>query len=378
MVSAAAGALVVLGFVAYSGAGAPAAVAVVVPAGASATIHAPASARTVKVYFLKGEQFFAVTRVVPAGTSLASGALQALLAGPTAAETAAGIRTTLPDDMDQESLSVKAGLASVVLTRGDLQTGGTLFDDSLAPARAAQIAYTLTAVAGVKRVSIHVDGVDLSQFEGSSLAADGSINRHDLAPPGSPPAMRVGKPDQPAPADPRLVQMRLVALRYLPADAVTGKWDYRTSQAVTAFQAWQGLLRDGVVGPQTLAALKTASPPRPAAAHTGHSIEVYRAKGVTLLIDGSQLVRAIHSSSGAPGFETPSGSYTVFRKELSSWSVPYRVWLPYASYFNGGDAFHAYENVPAYPASHGCVRLPVPEAPYVYAFAANGTPVTVY
>jgi lipoprotein-anchoring transpeptidase ErfK/SrfK len=54
------------------------------------------------------------------------------------------------------------------------------------------------------------------------------------------------------------------------------------------------------------------------------------------------------------------------------------VWLPYASYFNGGIAFHGYDEVPAWPVSHGCVRLSAPEAPFVYEFAAIGTPVLVY
>jgi len=180
------------------------------------------------------------------------------------------------------------------------------------------------------------------------------------------------------PSDARNVQQRLVALRYLPGDAITGRWDYRTAQALMAFQAWQGLDRDGVVGPRTLAALRTATPPKPVRATRGRSIEVFRAKGVTLLIDDSRVVRAIHSSTGKPGHATPTGTYRVFRKETNSWSYPYRTWLPYASYFNAGIAFHAYPDVPAQPASHGCVRVSAPEAPFLYTFATIGTPVTVY
>jgi lipoprotein-anchoring transpeptidase ErfK/SrfK len=105
---------------------------------------------------------------------------------------------------------------------------------------------------------------------------------------------------------------------------------------------------------------------------------VYRSKGVTLLVEGSQVIQAVHSSSGAPGYETPAGDYAVVRKERNSWSYPYQVWLPYASYFNGGIAFHQYADVPARPASHGCVRLSAPEAPLVYRFATVGTPVIVY
>ncbi|HJQ49493.1 MAG TPA: L,D-transpeptidase, partial [Gaiellaceae bacterium] len=86
----------------------------------------------------------------------------------------------------------------------------------------------------------------------------------------------------------------------------------------------------------------------------------------------------LHSSSGKRGYETPSGTYTVFRKERNSWSVPYQVWLPYASYFNAGIAFHGYPQVPAHPASHGCVRLATAEALFAYTFMAIGTTVSVY
>jgi lipoprotein-anchoring transpeptidase ErfK/SrfK len=48
------------------------------------------------------------------------------------------------------------------------------------------------------------------------------------------------------------------------------------------------------------------------------------------------------------------------------------------SYFNNGIAFHGYADVPAYPASHGCVRLPMAEAPFAYAFMSIGTPVAVH
>jgi lipoprotein-anchoring transpeptidase ErfK/SrfK len=57
--------------------------------------------------------------------------------------------------------------------------------------------------------------------------------------------------------------------------------------------------------------------------------------------------------------------------------VPFSVWLPYAFYFNQGIAFHEYPDVPPYPASHGCVRVPAPEAKKVYRFAALDTVVIV-
>jgi len=89
------------------------------------------------------------------------------------------------------------------------------------------------------------------------------------------------------------------------------------------------------------------------------------------------VTRTIHVSTGAARTPTTKGSYRVFRKELRSWSVPFRSWLPYASYFNGGIAFHEYADVPTIPASHGCVRIPAAEAPVVYRFATLGTSVFV-
>ena len=102
----------------------------------------------------------------------------------------------------------------------------------------------------------------------------------------------------------------------------------------------------------------------------------FRDKGVALLIIKRQVQRVIHVSTGAGG-KTPVGNWNVYRKERNSWSRAFSVNLPYASYFRGGYAFHQYPSVPAYPASHGCIRVGYPEAPAVYEFAAQNTPVIV-
>jgi lipoprotein-anchoring transpeptidase ErfK/SrfK len=340
---------------------------------ASTTTTAPAVA---KVFFVKGSQFAPRTRVVPPGKAPARAAIEALLAGPTASERAAGIDTTLPRGITLASLDVKAGTATVGLTRAP--AAATASDVSLRPARAAQIVYTLTAIPGVEQVLIRVNGVDRATFIGSKPAVRGALDKHDLSKPITLPRKATAVPRGHAPADPRGVQRRLASLKYLPSAAVTGAWNERTRHAVIAFQAWQRLDRDGIVGPRTLAALESATQPKPARGTRGRYVEVHRAKSVTLLVDGGKVVRALHSSSGARGYETPAGTYGVFRKERNSWSVPYQVWLPYASYFNGGIAFHAYPQVPATPASHGCVRLPVAEAPFAYTFMAIGTRVSVY
>jgi hypothetical protein len=351
--------------------------------GATANVSAPqdptpsATPRPVaKVFFVKGEQFAPRTRVVPSDTTPARAAVEALLAGPTASERAAGIDTTLPRGIELVSLDVKGGTATVVLR--DAPRAATAFDVSLRPARAAQLVYTLTAAPGVEQVLITGKGVDRATFIGRKLAVRGALDRHSLSKPITLPKKATRIPKGAAPADARGVQRRLASLRYLPSGAVTGVWNERTRHAVTAFQSWHRLDRDGIVGPRTLAALENASQPRPVRVLHGRHVEVYRDKGVTLLLKDGKVVRALHSSSGKRGYETPSGTYTVFRKERNSWSVPYQVWLPYASYFNAGIAFHGYPHVPAHPASHGCVRLAAAEAPFAYTFMAMGTTVSVY
>ena len=171
-------------------------------------------------------------------------------------------------------------------------------------------------------------------------------------------------------------QDRLVALGYLAPTAVSGEMNETTRQAVLAFQAWEGLRRDGVVGPATRARLLTAHRPQ-AGRGASSRIEIDLSRQVALLVREGRVVRAIHVSTGAPGTPTPTGGFRVYRKERQSWSVPFHVWLPWASYFSGGIALHAYPEVPAYPASHGCVRIPPSEAPAVYAFAWLGMPVDV-
>lgn len=174
----------------------------------------------------------------------------------------------------------------------------------------------------------------------------------------------------------RVLEQRLVTLRYLPpgsADAVFGQ---RTWHAVVAFQGWQRLHRDGVVGARTSRALASAGRPRPSAGFT-RGLELDLDRQVLLVVKDGRTRRAIHISSAAGGRSTPRGRFDVYRRERLSWSTPYRVWMPYALYFSGGYAIHGFGSVPAYPASHGCVRVPMSEAPFVYAATPLHTPVVI-
>jgi hypothetical protein len=340
------------------------------PGSTASTTSTTADAPPSRVYFTAGEQL----RPVP-GPSEPEAAADALVAGPQ--QQARGrLETAIPAGTKVESVDVEGGTATVRVSRefvdGIPERPGRRSDEEQAQldARLAQVTFTMAGVDGVERTRVLAAGQDLG----------GARNREDFAKPQpKAPKQKLGDPPAhgKASAGVRAVQERLAQLHYLPKGAVDGIDGYRTRQAVTAFQAWEGLERDGIAGPLTKAALADARRPKPKGDGPSRRIEVYRDKGVTLLVKRDRARRVVHTSSGAPGYTTPPGRSEVFRKEVNSWSVPYQTWLPWASYFNAGIAFHAYPDVPPYPASHGCVRVPEPEAEHVYDFARIGTPVIV-
>lgn len=177
---------------------------------------------------------------------------------------------------------------------------------------------------------------------------------------------------------PRGQVSRLAELGYLPANATPGNTsNYALSQAIMGFQGWNGLERTGTADSATQKRLAVAGRPQARKSGGGKWLEGYIDRQVVLLVRGGRVVRAIHFSSGSAG-NTPRGTYSIYRKETMSWSIPFSSWMPYASYFTGGFAFHEYPDVPGYPASHGCVRIAAPFAPYLYEFASYGTPVHMY
>jgi lipoprotein-anchoring transpeptidase ErfK/SrfK len=176
----------------------------------------------------------------------------------------------------------------------------------------------------------------------------------------------------------RQAQQRLVELGYLLPRDVDGQAGPATASAVLAFQKWEGLQRDGQLGPQTLKRLQTAERPEPVTrGRSGKRAEVLLDRQVALAIDDNRLVRVIHVSTGKPSTPTPTGDFRVYAKIAKWWSVPFREWLLWAVPFNGGIAFHEFPEVPAYAASHGCVRNQSTTARWMYEFSEVGMPVKV-
>ena len=172
----------------------------------------------------------------------------------------------------------------------------------------------------------------------------------------------------------RGIQLRMFQLGYLVGASVTGA-RLLDEPGAARVPGLGGTCRDRDDDGRGPDRARARRPPATAHAAGRGALEIHRDLGVLLTVEDG-IVRAVHTSTGAGG-GTPSGSFHVYRKETMSWSVPFSVWMPYASYFIGGIAMHEYPDVPVYPASHGCVRLPAGEAQRVYLFADVGTPVFV-
>jgi lipoprotein-anchoring transpeptidase ErfK/SrfK len=324
---------------------------------------------TVDVSFLNGEQPVVATR---RGRGVEA-AVERLLAGPTAAETKRGVRSQLPAGVPVKSLTVEHGVASIDL---GAKFASVTSAESL-PARFAQLVLTLTAVPGVEAVKVRVNG-DVRQQLYPGLDLRRPVTAAMLAKPKGKPAVAKTKKG-PAPKASMLeLEKRLVALGFLDKAQADGRANQATFNAAIAFQKWAGIGRDGKIGPITRKALEAATRPTPRRQGAeGKRVEVLLDRQLLLLIWGNTVVRVLHISSGRPGYDTPTGRFAVTRKFTKDWSVPYAVWLPWASYFVGGVAFHESPDVPATAASHGCVRVPHGDAEWLYRRIPVGTPVAV-
>ncbi|HUE26397.1 MAG TPA: L,D-transpeptidase [Solirubrobacteraceae bacterium] len=170
-----------------------------------------------------------------------------------------------------------------------------------------------------------------------------------------------------------LLQQRLAALHlYIPQ---TGVYDQGTGLALDAYHR---LLRSGTS--QTLdgrttsflldgfGAFKVRFP------NHGRHAEGNLSLQLIALVDGSQVYRLYPISSGKPSTPTILGDFQVYSR------VP--GYLPdgmyYSDFFIRGYAIHGYDPAPDYPASHGCMRLPIVDAISAFNWLALGDWVDVY
>jgi hypothetical protein len=170
-----------------------------------------------------------------------------------------------------------------------------------------------------------------------------------------------------------LIQQRLAALHlYVPQ---TGVYDQGTGLALGAYHR---LLRWGTYqsldGPTISFLLDGLGSFNVRFPRHGPHAEANLSRQVLALVDGSRVYRIYPISSGKPSTPTILGDFQVYSKTPG--------YLPdgmyYSSFFHGGYAVHGYDPAPDFPASHGCVRLPIVDAISVYDWLKIGDWVDTY
>jgi lipoprotein-anchoring transpeptidase ErfK/SrfK/peptidoglycan hydrolase-like protein with peptidoglycan-binding domain len=163
--------------------------------------------------------------------------------------------------------------------------------------------------------------------------------------------------------------------------------------ALMSYQERNGLEVDGVAGPEVWEAIMKSviagdTKPEKGAANGYTYVWVNESEPETVNVwhNGKMIVSEAPANTGIAGAETETGTFPVFlRYEETTMSGKNPDGTPYSdpgimwvSYFNGGDALHAFDR-PSYgsPQSLGCVEMPLEEAGEIWPYTPLGTPVTV-
>ncbi len=148
-----------------------------------------------------------------------------------------------------------------------------------------------------------------------------------------------------------------------------------TERAVMAFRKVNGMARNFQATPEIFAKLangeggfKISYP------NAGKHAEVDISKQVMALADGGKAKYVFHVSTGAAATPSDQGGYTFYRKDAGFNSLG----MYYSVYYNRGEATHGYHSVPPYPASHGCIRNPIPDSTFIYNWIDLGNKMFVY
>lgn len=103
---------------------------------------------------------------------------------------------------------------------------------------------------------------------------------------------------------------------------------------------------------------------------------------------GGQLWREYTISTGKAAMPTPQGTFKIINKSLKAWSKNYGLWMPFWLGLDHGEfGIHELPVWPSgyregaahlgHPVSHGCIRLGIGPAQYLYERVATGTEVVI-
>jgi hypothetical protein len=170
----------------------------------------------------------------------------------------------------------------------------------------------------------------------------------------------------------RLLQTRLARLHYVVPRS--GVFDSGTELAVLTWRKVAHMSRTMVADEPVFRGL-LAGRGRFHVRHRqdGHHVEARLDLQVLALIDHGRVQRLYHTSSGKNSTPTVRGRFKVYSKTPGFNSEG----MFDSNYFFRGYAIHGYASVPTFPASHGCLRVPLRYAASIYDWVRIGDVVWV-
>lgn len=194
----------------------------------------------------------------------------------------------------------------------------------------------------------------------------------------------------------RAAQKKLLSLGFWLKGA-DGRFEDTTRQAVMAFQKYYKLRPSGSITLGTAYLLNAVSDPAAAFSNEGTLAEVDKQRQLLFLVVEGQTVAVLNASTGddreyeepdanSPGVIirgvalTPEGTFKIDRERPDGWWIGDLGQIYRPKYFMGGVAIHGSTSVPAYPASHGCVRVSVAAMDMIWSenLLPRGTTVVVH
>ena len=189
----------------------------------------------------------------------------------------------------------------------------------------------------------------------------------------------------------KALQTALAAQKYAPGEA-DGAFGLKTTLAIWALPALNGLPQDGVVTPELEAKILAAPAQamlRPELGPTHTEVDLTRQVMVVWRDGAPTLITHVSTGSEVGYCEdtdtgqncgdaiTPTGVFT-FERRIEGWREAPLGRLYNPVYFHQGIAVHGASSVPDHPASHGCVRIPMDIAEYFPSLVQNGDRIEVF
>ncbi|MFB7939019.1 L,D-transpeptidase [Streptomyces sp. NPDC004779] len=172
---------------------------------------------------------------------------------------------------------------------------------------------------------------------------------------------------------------------------VDGRQSLADCKAIQAFQVKHGITPSvGFAGPLTWRTMNTMIQQKAAGTNPNKDRKCPTNKGRIACVDLTRQLSWIQDGSrlkygpvpvrtGKDGTETRTGLKKIYWRNINHWSTLYNVSMPYAQFFDGGQAFHSTtKSMWNPPGSGGCVNMRSADAKAYWNLLRNGDDVYVY